>query len=698
MNQNAWSIDFAPLLAMPLVWAAAVLAVLVGVMMVALKTRGAWLRALATLALVAALFNPVIINEERASLPTTVAVVVDRTQSQLLDGRAGTTDQALEEITQSLARFDQFDVRIVDALHANADAASTQSNLFATLRSAVRDVPPARVGGAIFITDGQAHDVPASSEELGFDAPIHALITGRADEFDRQLRMVEAPRFAIVGTPVEMQYEIADRGPMPDGSARFTDVEVRLNGELIAIEQALPGEPFPMEITLDRSGANIVEFSTPEVDGEITGNNNRAIVRVEGIRENLRVLLVSGEPHSGERTWRNLLKSDASVDLVHFTILRPPEKQDGTPINELSLIAFPTRELFVEKIEDFDLIIFDRYQNRNVLPVLYYDYITQYVRNGGALLVAAGPEFAGEDSIARTPLLSALPGLPTGGVDEVGYYPRLTEAGQRHPVTRNLEGSGAEPPRWGRWFRTIAVDDIEGTSVMSAADDQPLLILNTVDEGRVGLMLSDHGWLWARGFEGGGPHVSLYRRMAHWLMKEPDLEEEALTAETDGSALTVTRQTMAEEIEPLTITTPSGEVMIVDMEAVEPGLYRTSVDIEEIGLVTMANSDLNALAHIGQVDALEFRDMISTTEVLAATAQASGGTTRRLINDNGAMRVPSVLPVRSSREAAGRDWMGLRTTQETQLLSVAQTPLFSGFLGLAILLLALSSMWYREGK
>jgi hypothetical protein len=187
---------------------------------------------------------------------------------------------------------------------------------------------------------------------------------------------------------------------------------------------------------------------------------------MQGIRENLRVLLVSGEPHSGERTWRNLLKSDASVDLVHFTILRPPEKQDGTPINELSLIAFPTRELFVEKIDDFDLIIFDRYQYRNVLPSLYYDYIAEYVRGGGALLVAAGPEYAGENSIANTPLVTALPAKPTGVVTAEGYFPRISDLGRRHPVTRDLEGGQAEPPAWGRWFRSVNVTQPDGVVAM----------------------------------------------------------------------------------------------------------------------------------------------------------------------------------------------------------------------------------------
>ena len=286
---------------------------------------------------------------------------------------------------------------------------------------------------------------------------------------------------------------------------------------------------------------------------------------VDGIRENLRVLLVSGEPHAGERTWRNLLKSDASVDLVHFTILRPPEKQDGTPINELSLIAFPTRELFVEKINDFDLIIFDRYQHRDVLPILYYDYISEYVEKGGALLIAAGPEYAGEQSIAKTPLIAALPALPTGDVVDQAFYPRLTELGKRHPVTRGLDGSAFEPPHWSRWFRLIGVSDPQGEVVMKGPDDRPLLLLNRKGEGRVGMLLSDQGWLWARGFEGGGPHVALYRRIAHWLMKEPELEEERLTADGRGMTLEVRRQTMSDDPGPAQVITPSGKTVTMPL-------------------------------------------------------------------------------------------------------------------------------------
>ena len=158
----------------------------------------------------------------------------------------------------------------------------------------------------------------------------------------------------------------------------------------------------------------MVELEVAPIADELTTRNGKAVVAIEGVRDKLRVLLVSGEPHPGERMWRNLLKSDANVDLVHFTILRPPEKAvDGTPINELSLIAFPVADLFGRKIKDFDLIIFDRYSSQAILPRFYLDNIVAYVREGGALLMAEGPAFGTpEDSTPRRSARSRPPGRP----------------------------------------------------------------------------------------------------------------------------------------------------------------------------------------------------------------------------------------------------------------------------------------------
>ncbi|RVA04670.1 hypothetical protein EN932_30700, partial [Mesorhizobium sp. M7A.F.Ca.US.002.01.1.1] len=640
-----WSISFEPLISWPLLALALVPLALLALVGLWFRQRGSVFRFIALLALAAALFNPVFLNEEREPLKSVVALVVDRSQSQDIGDRTKQTDEALAGLQQRLGRFKQFDVRVVEAGKSEAAEERTETRLFGALEGAFRDVPPSRIGGAIMITDGEVHDAPPGAPD--FNAPLHALITGNDHEKDRRIRFENAPRFGLVGKPLDMTYRVIstenETGPV--------DVRVSVNGEQVAVEHATVGQAMPLQVTIPGAGRNIVELAIDREPGELTDTNNRAIALIDGIRENLRVLLVSGEPHAGERTWRNLLKSDASVDLVHFTILRPPEKQDGTPINELSLIAFPTRELFVEKIKDFDLIIFDRYQHRDVLPILYYDYISEYVEKGGALLIAAGPEYAGESSIARTPLMAALPAMPTGEVVDKAFYPRLTELGQRHPVTRGLDGSATEPPHWSRWFRTIGVQNPEGEVVMKGADNRPLLLLDRKGEGRVGMLLSDQGWLWARGFEGGGPHVQLYRRIAHWLMKEPELEEERLTADGRGMVLEIRRQTMADDPGAAQIITPSGKTLTVKLDKAEPGVFLGSVETSEIGLYQVANGDLTALAHVGPVNAPEFADVISTENRLKAPAEATGGSVRRLASSTALgsdVTLPSIVPVRSA--------------------------------------------------
>ncbi|VVT04030.1 hypothetical protein [Hoeflea sp. EC-HK425] len=686
------SLAFDPFLPIPALLAIAVIALLLIGWAVAKRMRGAVIRALALAALVLALANPVANFEDREAVTSVVAIVVDRSPSQMSGDRTARTDAALKALTERIARYPAFETRIIEAV-TDPDAQSPSTRLFEALASGIRDVPSSRLAGAVMITDGQVHDVPGSLSALGLDAPLHGLIVGEPDERDRRVDIVRSPRFGIVGEDQEIVYRVSEDGAASVGGP--VNVTVRVNGDEIATETAVAGEETPFYLNLPRGGENIVEFSVDELDGEVTTANNHTVTLIEGIRENLRVLLVSGAPHSGERAWRNLLKSDASVDLVHFTILRPPEKQDGTPISELSLIAFPTRELFVEKIDEFDLIIFDRYQNRGVLPVLYYDYIARYVEDGGALLVAAGPELAGVESIAETPLAPALPAVPTGAVTEAGYYPRLSDNGRRHPVTRTLPGALSEPPDWGRWFRTVSVGDTAGDVVMRGAANEPLLVLNRYGEGRVAMLLSDHGWLWARGFEGGGPHVALYRRIAHWLMKEPSLEEEALRATANGRTLVIERQTMSDTTDPATIELPSGETREVILAPAGDGLFRSELALDQPGLVEVTSGDLRALAHVGAVDAPEFRATVSTTDVIAPVSAETGGLTTRV--NATASNLPQILPTRSARIDAG-ERMGLRASNESVLKGVRSVPLFGGFLGLALMILALGATWFREGR
>ena len=686
------SIGFEPLASWPVIAVAGIVLIALAAIGLYLRLRGAVFRLAASIALAGALINPVVLDEEREPLTSIVALIVDRSQSQDIGERGAQTDDTVERLLAKLARFPQFDVRRIEAGRSAKAEERTETRIFEALESAIRDVPPSRVAGAIVVTDGQIHDLP-DQDRPPFPAPLHALITGGENEFDRRIRFEKAPRFGITGKPLEMTYRVA----ASTGETGQIDVRVSINGDLVAVTRAEIGVETPLGIEIPHAGRNIVELSIARRPEEITDINNKAIAVVEGIRENLRALLVSGEPHAGERTWRNLLKSDASVDLVHFMILRPPEKQDGTPITDLSLIAFPTRELFIEKIDDFDLIIFDRYQNRDVLPILYYDYIAQYIARGGALMVAAGPEYSGDRSIARTPLIAALPASPTGEVIDEAFYPRLTEIGAKHPVTRGLDGAATEPPDWGRWFRLVGISDTRGAVVMKGAGDRPLLLLDRLEQGRVGMLLSDQGWLWARGLEGGGPHVSLYRRIAHWLMKEPELEEERLYAEGRGMTLEIRRQTMNDDPGPATLTSPSGKTIDTDLTEAEPGVFSTTIDADEIGLHRIGNGDLVALAHVGPVNAPEFADMASTEQLLRAPAEKTGGGVRRVARRSG-VSVPGIAPVRHTGNASGRDWIGLRATDDSILKAVNRAPLFGGFLGLGALLLALGSMWRREGR
>lgn len=689
-----WSISFDPLVPQWVLISAGAIAVVVVVLLGIINLRGWVLRALAMALLVLALANPAVEREDREPLSSVVALVVDKSQSQRLADREETTTAAAEEIQSRIAELEGFDLRLLEARNSGS---GDGTEVFQTLANGLADVPPERVGGAIIITDGQIHDIPENAEALGFDAPVHGLITGTADERDRRIVLDTAPRFGLVGSEQTISLTVVDQG-LGTGPGDQVNLTIKRDGDVVTLRTARTGEKIDIPVEIAHGGDNIFEIEAEALPGELTTLNNRAVVTVDGIRENLRVLLVSGSPHAGERTWRNLLKSDASVDLVHFTILRPPEKQDGTPINQLSLIAFPTRELFSVKIDEFDLIIFDRYVRRGVLPMLYFDNITRYVRDGGAVLLAGGPDYAEGGSLYRTPLAPILPARPTGAILEEPFFATLANLGERHPVTRGLPGAEQDPPGWSRWFRVVDTELDGGQTLMSGPSETPLLVLNREGEGRVAMLLSDHVWLWARGFEGGGPHVPLLRRLAHWLMQEPDLEEEALNVSLRGPELIVERQTLGETVNEVTVVSPTGDSVDLAMTEQEPGLWRGSSPVTETGLFSVTDGEMNALIHVGPQNPREYTNVLSDTEVLSPVADATGGAVQRLRDVGGDLDLPRVISMRQSASYEGNGWIGLKQTEASLLNGVDRFPLLIGLLGLAILLGAVSATWYREGR
>ncbi len=678
------SIVFDPLLPW---WLIAVLSgmTLSGIALALWRGLSGWaLRALAAMVILAALTDPVFQQEDREPLTDIVLLVEDESASQKLADRAAMTVSAADALAARIAARDNTEVRRI-TVPDGADNAGTQA--MTALSEALAEEPRARIAGTILLSDGRVHDLENAPD---LPAPLHLLHTGRKGDWDRRLRIDNAPAFAILGEEITMTLRIDDEGAAPRGTVNVP-LDISVDGEPAQRFSVPLGQTIELPVSLPHGGRNVLQFTTPNAEGEMTDRNNTALVQINGVRDRLRVLLVSGEPHPGGRTWRNLLKSDSSVDLVHFTILRPPEKQDGVPVRELSLIAFPTRELFLEKIDDFDLIIFDRYKRRGILPSIYLDNVRQYVEKGGAVLIAAGPDFASADSLYRTPISSIMPARPTARVLEESYRPKVTDLGQRHPVTAGLQTE--DEGGWGRWLRQIELEQESGQMVMTGADDRPLLVLDRVGEGRVALLASDHAWLWSRGYEGGGPQLELLRRLAHWMMKEPELEEEALWAEATGQQMRIIRRSLSPDVGSVTVTTPSGEEVEVELTEESPGQFEALYDGPEIGLYRLASGDQSAVIGLGPAAPVEFEQTIASAEALMPLIDQTGGGVMALADG-----LPRIRAVRAGRPASGRGWIGITPRSAYETRSVTQLPLLPVWLLLALVAALTIGGWLREGR
>ncbi len=686
------SLVYAPLVPWPLLATLAGMAVLALAFALWRGLAGWVLRVAAAIVLLAALAGPGLQNETRAGLSDIVIVVEDRSASQSLPGREAQTDAAMARIEADLAALPDTEMRVVRL----GDSAANEGTLLAqALAEALAAEPRDRVAGVIVVSDGQVHD---AAQMPALPAPLQVLLTGRAADWDRRLLIQTAPAFGIIGEPVVVRLRIDDLGAVPGDASPTALLSIALEGGAAQTYQVPVGVDLELPLTLDHGGQNVVQIDLAETPGELTTRNNSAVVQVNGVRDRLRVLLVSGEPHAGERTWRNLLKSDSAVDLVHFTILRPPEKQDGVPVDELSLIAFPTQELFVEKIDEFDLIIFDRYRVRGILPAAYFGNIRAYVERGGAVLVAAGPEFATAESLAYTDLGEILPAWPGGKVLEGAFLPRPTALGLRHPVTAVLPGISAEgsDPTWGRWLRQVAVEPAPTAQVvLEGANNAPLLVLDRVGDGRVVLLASDQAWLWDRGYEGGGPQAELLRRIAHWAMSEPELEEEALAGEVDPGALglTVVRRSMQATVESVIITSPDGSEVTLDLAETAPGRFTAHWQAPAPGLYRMRSGDLETVVALGPASPREYEAAVASPEPLAAAVAAAGGAFSAL--EDG---VPEVRQVRAGRASAGRGWIGITPRGAAATLDIRLSPLLPGWLWLLFAATLSLAAWLIEGR
>ena len=677
------SVIFSPLLPLPVIGLAALVVVLFTAIALMRGLSGWALRGLGALLVVGALVQPMYQSEDRTPLKDIVVLLIDQSASQTLLDRARITENRTTEIDAALAARPNTQVHRIEV---NDGPDDTGSLLMTALSEQLSKLPSERIAGIILLSDGLLHDLELAPE---LPAPLHLMLSGKKSDWDRRVTVKNAPAFAILDEEITLTLRIEDSGAAP-ATPVIVPLIISVDGGPPQSYQVPLNQDLSLPITLPHAGRNIIQFETPKVAGELTDRNNSALVQINGVRDRLRVLLVSGQPHAGGRIWRNLLKSDSAVDLVHFTILRSPNKQDGVPVDELSLIPFPTRELFMEKIHDFDLIIFDRYKRRGILPALYLDNVVDYVRNGGAVLVAAGPDFASANSLYRSPLSNILPAEPTARVITKPLRPKLTAVGQKHPVTANLSSDKTE---WGRWLRQIEVTQKSGHILMSGADERPLLILDRQGEGRVALLASDHAWLWHRGFEGGGPQRELLRRLAHWMMKEPDLEEETLTARAYGDGLKIIRQSLQDNIAPVTVTSPSGNKSLLNLKQTAPGRFEADLQTDELGLYRLIGDGQSSVVGLGPTAPREFEHTIATAELLKPLITSTGG---------GVIRMTAALPglrdVRPGRKAAGRGWIGLTPRKAFETRDITQLALLPPWLVLLLIAGLITAGWLREGR
>lgn len=638
-------------------------------------------RALGLILIIIGLSQPLWVRERREPANDIALVIVDQSESLALAGRLEAAQRAGQRIAEQLGREQGLDVRV-----RQARGGPDGTMLASALEDSLSDIDRNRVAGAILITDGQIADAPRDPRKFNNAGPVHALIVGDPDRGDRRIELISAPTFGIVGENMRV------RARVHDPSSGNVVVHVSIDGQEVQRANVQANADFDLDVTIPKRGPNMIVLDAERGPREISSSNNRAAFSAVGVRDRLRVLLITGEPHAGARVWRNLLKSDPAVDLVHFTILRPPEKQDFTPLDELALIPFPTQELFVDRLGEFDLIIFDRYRRRDILMPLYFDNIARRVEEGGALLIAAGPWDASSDSIFRTPLAGILPSQPTGRVIEERYRPTPTALGARHPVLRGLPN----PQQWGPWTRQIDARASGGQTLLSGAGGRPLLVLDRAGKGRVAQLWSDQSWLWARGYEGGGPYGEMLRRLSHWLMQEPELEDERLALQTTADGLTVERDTLGAPPAPVTVIDPNGRRALVPLTETAPGVFRGAYATRDQGLFEAQSGDLRAFAARGPLNPREAAALDATDQYVRPMVEAARGGV--VVTGEDAGRLPQIRRVDGNGRAAGEGWIGLRKNAAYTVRASQAEPLGPGWLWALIGLALLMWGWRREAK
>jgi hypothetical protein len=282
------SIVFAPHIPLTPFWVLIAVAILFVAYGFAVGARGAWARGIAFAALILVLANPLMVRENREPLSDVAVIVVDHSQSMQVGARRAEADKAAAELKARLKRETNLEVRTV-TVTTNPAGEDSGTEAFAALNAVLGDVAPSRVAGAFLITDGEVHDVPSKSRI----APVQALIVGKRSENDRKLTVVDAVRYTIVGQNAQIMVRVDDLGGGAGGNAR---IALRIDGADAGARDVALGRNTPLDIPISHEGESVIEIEAAPGPAELTLQNNRAVVAINGVRDRLRVLLFPASP------------------------------------------------------------------------------------------------------------------------------------------------------------------------------------------------------------------------------------------------------------------------------------------------------------------------------------------------------------------------------------------------------------------
>ncbi len=659
------------------------------------------LRALGVAALLGLFLQPGVRLENVTRVRNHVAVLVDDSRSMALpaDGGGSRLDvvkKTLAGETDTLARWreqhqiDFFSVsdraRPVggpDELNAHGDA----THLLAALEDVQSRFKPSDLAAVIVMSDGADNGalgeaVRPGSEEVPpvvkdavarLGAPVHTMFTGPEDPpRDIAIERVAYDDFAFVRNVVSIEADITVTG--------YDDLAIPVTlrrGETVLgtrVLQVKDGEGkyhFEFEFVPDKTGKDVFTLEVGAGPGEqVTVNNRRQFV-IRIIRDKIRVLQVVGRPSWDERFMRKLLKKNPNVDLISFFILRTSTNIMIAGRDELSLIPFPTQELFEEQLGSFDLIIFQNFTYRGYQMERYLPLIRDFVANGGGFVMVGGDQSYTSGGYEGTPVAEFLPVdlPPVGGdlVDTGRFKARPAPGGERHPITALSVVPEDNRVIWEGLPELSGVNRVSG--VRAGAQvllEHPTLQVNgqpapvvagwQYKDGRVLSVLSDSTWHWdflATGEGGDNRHYyKFWGNAIRWLIKDPDLEPVRVEADRDryplGAEATLVAHVVGRDYQPAVDVPVKVRVersrfdeggrelreLVTELEG------RTNEVGEWTGRVTAADEGawfVQATAtlpggdvqdddvFIAQADPVEMRDTRARADTLKVLAQAGGG-------------------------------------------------------------------------